>query len=62
MIDKDKETNGDVISVLEESPEFNGKVSSKLTDKSEQEVDDFFFYIKEREMLYGDGSILSIFK
>ena len=62
MIDEDKEINGDVTSVLEESPELNGKVSSKLTDKREEEIADFFFYIKEREMLYGDGSILSIFK
>ncbi|AFN82590.1 chromosome condensation complex Condensin [Encephalitozoon romaleae SJ-2008] len=36
-------------------------ISSKIGDKSEEEIVDFFFYIKEKEMLYGK-SILSIFK
>lgn len=41
---------------------FDGEdVSSKLIDKSEEDIADFFFYVKEKEMLYGD-SILSMFK
>ncbi|KMV66642.1 chromosome condensation complex Condensinsubunit D2 [Encephalitozoon cuniculi EcunIII-L] len=36
-------------------------ISSRIGDKSEEEIVDFFFYIKEKEMLYGK-TVLSNFK
>lgn len=49
-------------STMLEEPGTGKDVSSKLEDRSEEEIVDFFFYIKEREMLYGKASVLCALK
>ncbi|KAM0671426.1 chromosome condensation complex Condensin [Ordospora colligata] len=42
--------------------EINSNISPKLMDRSEEEISDFFFYVKEKEMLYGNNSVICMFK
>lgn len=55
-----EEDNNGSSTILNDSG-LDKDISSRIGDKSEEEIVDFFFYIKEKEMLYGK-SILSIFK
>ncbi|KAG5859567.1 chromosome condensation complex subunit [Encephalitozoon hellem] len=57
ILEEDKDGNNTAVS----DPGLDKDISSKIGDRSEEEIVDFFFYIKEKEMLYGK-SILSIFK
>ncbi|ADM11117.1 chromosome condensation complex Condensin subunit D2 [Encephalitozoon intestinalis ATCC 50506] len=57
IIEEERDGNSTILS----DPGFSNNISSRIGDKSEEEIIDFFFYIKEKEMLYGK-SILSIFK
>jgi len=42
--------------------ETDVNISPKLMDRSEEEISDFFFYVKEKEMLYGHNSVVCKFK
>lgn len=49
------------LSRMDEVETASLEVSSKLSERTEEEIADFFFYVKEKEMLFGEKSILSMF-